>query len=194
MKLIETKLADAHIIELEPIRDDRGFFARAFSAKDLEAAGLKAVVAQTNMSHNVHKGTVRGMHYQVAPSPEVKIVRCIRGAIVDIIVDIRPDSPTYLQNIAVELSSENRRALYVPEFFAHGFQTLTDDTEIMYMVSEYYAPACEAGLRWDDPELKLEWPLPMTVLSPKDAAWPLISSGVPIHTPRRGLAPLVTSP
>jgi dTDP-4-dehydrorhamnose 3,5-epimerase len=115
------------------------------------------------------------MHFQVAPHPEAKLVRCIRGAVVDMIVDMRPDSPTRLQHVAVELSADNRRALYVPAYFAHGYQTLTDDTEVMYQVSGSYEPAAERGLRYDDPELGLDWPLPVSMISTKDATWPLIA-------------------
>jgi dTDP-4-dehydrorhamnose 3,5-epimerase len=136
-------------------------------------------VEQCNLSFNHRAGTLRGMHFQIAPHPEAKLVRCIAGAVLDIIVDVRPGSPTWLQHVAVELSAENRRALYVPPYFAHGYQTLVDGAEVMYQVSGSYVPAAERGLRWDDPELGLAWPLPVKVISNKDASWPLLSERDP---------------
>lgn len=173
MKFIETKLKDAVIIDLEVRSDDRGGFARTFCAKEFEEHGLKPIVAQCNMSFNYKAGTLRGMHYQVAPACETKLVRCTRGAIYDVIIDMRPDSPTYMQHIGVELTEENRRALYVPEMFAHGYQALTDGAEVVYQVGEFYTPGYERGLRYNDPVFKIEWPMPVTVISEKDAAWPL---------------------
>jgi dTDP-4-dehydrorhamnose 3,5-epimerase len=129
---------------------------------------------QVKLSYNVSKGTLRGMHYQAPPAAEVKLVRCTRGAVWDIIVDVRPDSPTYLQHIGVELSAENRKSLYVPQLFAHGYQTLTDDAEVVYQVDEYYAPQTERGLRYDDPVLQLKWPIPVESVSKKDQSWPLL--------------------
>jgi dTDP-4-dehydrorhamnose 3,5-epimerase len=131
------------------------------------------------MSFNYNKGTLRGMHYQVPPAAETKFIRCVRGGIYDVIVDMRPESPTFLQHIGVELTADNRRALYIPEMFAHGFQTLSDDTEVLYLVGEFYTPGYERGLRYDDPALKLEWPLPVSVISEKDANWPLYSVATP---------------
>ncbi|HXG67315.1 MAG TPA: dTDP-4-dehydrorhamnose 3,5-epimerase [Blastocatellia bacterium] len=174
MLFTETDLKGAYVIELEQRRDHRGFFARAFCATEFAARGLKPVSAQCNLSFNYRKGALRGMHYQVAPATEAKLVRCIRGAIYDVIIDLRPDSPTYLSHFGVELTAEGRRALYVPEMFAHGYQTLTDGAEVMYQVSEFYAPQCERGIRYDDPAFGIEWPLPVTDISEKDAAWPLM--------------------
>ncbi len=172
MKFTETKLKGAFILDLEPREDSRGFFARTFCQKEFEAHGLKPIVAQCNCSFNHKKGTMRGMHYQLPPAAETKLVRCTRGAVYDVIVDLRPDSPTYLQHIGVELSEHNRRQLYVPEMFAHGYLTLTDGAEVAYQVGEFYTPGCERGIRYDDPALKIEWPIPIEVISEKDASWP----------------------
>jgi dTDP-4-dehydrorhamnose 3,5-epimerase len=174
MIFTETKLAGAFIVDLELRGDDRGFFARAFCQREFEAHGLEPVIAQANISFNYRRGTVRGLHFQVPPHAETKFVRCTRGAILDVIVDLRPESPTYLQHVAVELTAANRRALYVPERFAHGYQVLEDDTETTYQVGEFYAPAAESGLRYNDPRLAIEWPLPVTDISDKDQRWPLL--------------------
>lgn len=179
MKFIETKLKDAFIIDLELRNDDRGGFARTFCAKEFEEHGLKPTVAQCNLSFNYKAGTLRGMHYQVSPACETKLVRCTKGAIYDVIIDMRPESPTYMQHIGVELTEENRRALYVPELFAHGYQALTDDAEVVYQVGEFYTPGYERGLRYDDPTFGIEWPMPVTVISAKDAAWSLFEA-VPV--------------
>lgn len=175
MIFAETKLAGSWTIDIEPIPDDRGFFARWYCTKELADHGLTPLGAQGNLSYNQYRGTVRGMHMQLPPAAEIKLVRCIRGGILDIIVDTRHDSPTRWEWVGVELNEDNRRALYVPEGFAHGYQTLTDDAEVMYQVSEFYAPGHEVGLRYDDPDLGLEWPLPTASISDKDAAWPLLS-------------------
>jgi dTDP-4-dehydrorhamnose 3,5-epimerase len=174
MKFTETKLAGAFIIDLEPRGDERGFFARSFCQKEFEAHGLKPLIAQANISFNYRKGTVRGLHFQFPPAAETKFVRCSRGAIVDVIVDLRPESPTYLQHVAVELTAENRRGLYVPERFAHGYQVLEANTETTYQVGEFYTPAAESGLRYSDPRLAIQWPLPATDMSDKDQRWPLL--------------------
>ncbi len=174
MQFSETKLAGAYIVDLERREDSRGFFARAFCQKEFAAHGLKPFIAQANVAYNYKKGTLRGMHFQFPPAAETKLVRCTRGAILDIIVDLRPESPTYLQDIAVELNEENGRALYVPERFAHGYQTLHDNTETSYQVGEFYAPDYESGLMHDDPRLSLEWPLPVTVISEKDQQFKLL--------------------
>jgi dTDP-4-dehydrorhamnose 3,5-epimerase len=174
MLFIQTPLAGAFIIELEQKSDPRGFFARSFCTTEFQANGLKPVVAQCNLSYNHRRGTLRGMHYQVAPAVEAKIVRCTQGAIYDVIVDMRPESPTYMQHFGVELTEKNRKALYVPEMFAHGYLTLSDGAEVAYQVSEAYTPGCERGLRFDDPSLKIEWPIPVTVLSDKDRSWPFL--------------------
>jgi dTDP-4-dehydrorhamnose 3,5-epimerase len=151
MKFLRTPIDSVAILELEERRDDRGFFARSFCQDEFVANGLLPDVLQCNLSYNHVAGTLRGMHYQLAPATEAKLVRCISGAIVDIIVDLRPDSPTYRQHVSVQLSASNRRSLYVPPMFAHGFQTLVDRTEVLYQVSERYAPGMERGLRYDDP-------------------------------------------
>ncbi|HUM09626.1 MAG TPA: dTDP-4-dehydrorhamnose 3,5-epimerase [Myxococcaceae bacterium] len=171
MIFTETKLKGAFIIDLERREDDRGFFARAFCQNEFSEHGLKPVIAQANLAFNRKKGTLRGMHFQYPPHAESKLVRATRGAILDIIVDLRPESPTYLQHVEVELTEENHRALYVPERFAHGYQALEDATETSYQVGEFYAPGSEGGLSPFDPRLGLKWPLPVSVISPKDAAW-----------------------
>jgi dTDP-4-dehydrorhamnose 3,5-epimerase len=175
MIINRTPIEGVAVIDLELRSDDRGFFARTFCVEEFGAAGLQTAVEQCNVSGNHQAGTLRGMHFQIAPHPEAKLVRCIRGAVVDIIVDMRPDSPTRLQHVAVELTADNRRALYVPPYFAHGYQTLVVDTEVMYQVSGSYEPTAERGLRHDDPALGLEWPLPVSVISAKDSSWPLMA-------------------
>lgn len=174
MIFTETKLKGAFILDLERREDNRGFFARAFCQNEFKQHGLKPVIAQANVAFNKRKGTLRGMHFQFPPSAETKLVRATRGAILDIIVDLRPESPTYLQHISVELSADNGRALYVPERFAHGYQALEDATETSYMVGEFYTPGVEGGLSPTDPRLGLKWPLPTTEISEKDAAWKLL--------------------
>ena len=176
MKFTETKLAGAFILDIEPIRDNRGFFARIFDPREFTEHGIEPPLAQFNLSYNIHKGTLRGMHFLKPPQAEAKLVRVIRGALLDQIVDIRPESPTYLQHISVELTGDNRRALYVPKGFAHGFQTLTDDTEVLYQMSDFYQPGADTGLRYDDPALGLSWPLPVSEISEKDAAWALLQN------------------
>ncbi|HEV2547900.1 MAG TPA: dTDP-4-dehydrorhamnose 3,5-epimerase [Stellaceae bacterium] len=171
MNLTETKLRGAFIIDIEPHTDNRGFFARVFCQKEMAAHGLKPTIAQANIAFNRKRGTIRGMHFQYPPAAETKLVRCTRGAILDIIVDLRPESPTYLEHIAVELTADNHRGLYVPERFAHGYQVLEDCTETSYQVGEFYTPGMEGGLLYDDPRLGLSWPLPVSEVSPKDAAW-----------------------
>src|SRR5580765_2044843 len=164
MIFTETKLKGAYIIDFERREDSRGFFARAFCQKEFEAHGLKPTIAQANTAFNIKKGTVRGMHFQYPPAAETKLVRCTRGAILDIIVDLRPESATYLEHISVELNEENQRSLYVPERFAHGYQALRDNTDTSYQVGEFYTPSAEGSLRYDDPRLGLKWPLPVTVM------------------------------
>jgi dTDP-4-dehydrorhamnose 3,5-epimerase len=171
MVFAETKLSGAFVIDLERNDDVRGFFARAFCQHEFEAHGLKPVIAQANIGFNRRKGTLRGMHFQFPPAAETKFVRCVRGAILDIIVDLRPESPTYLQHTAVELTAGNHRGIYVPERFAHGYQALEDDTETTYHVGEFYTPGSEGGLLYDDPRLQLAWPLPVSVMSDKDRQW-----------------------
>lgn len=174
MIITRTHIPDVVVIDLELRSDERGFFARTFDAEQFAAAGLNPAVEQCNASFNHRAGTLRGMHYQLAHAPEVKLIRCVRGAIVDQIVDMRPESPTYLQHVSVELTAENRRALYVPAMFAHGYQTLVDDTEVTYQVTGRYTPEAERGQRWDDPALGLDWPLEVSTISAKDAGWALL--------------------
>src|SRR5882762_10973189 len=171
MIFTETKLKGAFTIDIERREDNRGFFARSFCQREFENQGLKPVIAQANIAFNKTKGTLRGMHFQYPPAAETKLVRCTRGKILDIIVDLRPESPTYLQHISVELGEDDHRALYVPERFAHGYQALLDGTETSYQVGEFYAPEAEGGLRFDDARLKLDWPLPLSVISEKDRAF-----------------------
>jgi dTDP-4-dehydrorhamnose 3,5-epimerase len=171
MIFTETKLKGAFILELERRTDERGFFARAFCQNEFRERGLKAVIAQANIASNLKKATLRGMHFQYPPAAETKLVRCTRGAILDIIVDLRPESPTYLEHIAVELNEDDMTALYVPERFAHGYQALRDKTDTSYQVGEFYTPDAEGGLRFDDPQMSLQWPLPVSLVSPKDQAF-----------------------
>jgi dTDP-4-dehydrorhamnose 3,5-epimerase len=170
----ETKLKGAFVIDLERREDSRGFFARAFCQNELKSFGLKPIIAQANIAHNIAKGTLRGMHFQFPPAAETKLVRCTRGAIVDIIVDLRPESPTYLDHVAVELNEENQRAIYVPERFAHGYQVLADNTDTTYMVGEFYTPEVESGLMYNDRKLGLRWPLPVSTISDKDQRFRLL--------------------
>lgn len=174
MKFIETKLAGAYIIEAERLEDERGFFARTFCQKEFAAHGLITTFVQCNISFNKHKGTLRGLHYQIEPHPETKLVCCTQGAIYDVIVDLRPGSPTYAQWIAVELSAKNRRMLYIPEGFAHGFQTLSDESQVFYQMSEFYHPECARGVRWDDRAFGIEWPLSISSISIRDKNLPTI--------------------
>ncbi len=174
MKFIATDIQGVLIIELDKIGDDRGFFSRTFCVKEFRQHGLNTDVKQCNLSFNAEKGTLRGMHYQVAPATEAKYIRCVRGSILDVVLDMRAGSASYLEHVAVELTAENRRALYVPENFAHGFITLTDNTEVMYQVSEYYQPTSEKGLRYDDPKLGIKWPTAISTLSDKDSHWPYL--------------------
>jgi dTDP-4-dehydrorhamnose 3,5-epimerase len=167
-----TPLSGAFTIGLERRGDHRGFFARLFCTEEFAAHGLETAFVQINTSLTQARGTVRGMHYQLPPAAEVKVVRCIRGSLYDVILDLRPDSPTYLRSFGAELTAENRVMMYVPRGFAHGFMTLDEDTEALYLVSHAYAPESERGLRWNDPALSLPWPRPPTELSPKDRAWP----------------------
>lgn len=171
MIFTETRLKGAFVIDLDRRNDERGFFARAFCQNEFREHGLKPVIAQANIASNLKKGTLRGMHFQYPPAAETKLVRCTRGAILDIIVDLRPESRTYLEHVAVELNEDNMTSLYVPERFAHGYQALRDGTDTSYQVGEFYAPEAEGGLRHDDPRLGLQWPLPVSVISPKDQAF-----------------------
>ena len=171
MIFTETKLPGAFILDLERREDNRGYFARTFCQHEFEDHGLKPVIAQANAAFNKYRGTLRGMHFQFPPAAETKLVRCTRGGIVDIIVDLRPESPTFLEHVAVELTASNGRSLYVPERFAHGYQVLEDDTETTYQVGEFYTPSAEGGLSPFDPSLGLSWPIETTEISEKDAKW-----------------------
>jgi dTDP-4-dehydrorhamnose 3,5-epimerase len=169
----ELKLKGAFLIKFEKIEDERGFFARSWCVREAEKHGLKRNMVQANVSFNKKKGTLRGMHYQKEPFQEVKLVRCVRGRIYDVIIDLRPGSPTFCQWIGLELSQDNDRMLYVPENFAHGFQTLTDNSEVNYLVSEFYTPEAEKGIRFNDPFFDIQWPEIQTrTVSIKDNTWP----------------------
>jgi dTDP-4-dehydrorhamnose 3,5-epimerase len=172
MKFIPTPLTDACLIEMEPKSDERGFFARAFCEREFERAGLATRFCQMNTSFNTKCGTLRGMHYQLAPSSEAKIIRCVSGALYDVIADLRPDSPTFGKWHGTTLSAGNRIMLYVPHGFAHGFLTLTDATEVFYLHSAFHAPGAERGIRWDDPWLAIAWPGEPVEISAKDRTWP----------------------
>jgi len=175
LKFLPTPLGGAYVIELEQLDDERGFFARAFCQNEFRAHGLDPVIAQCNISFNCKRGTLRGLHYQTEPHAEAKVVRCTRGAAWDVIVDLRDNSPTRHKWFATELSAENRRSLYVPKGFAHGFQTLVDDTEVLYQMSEFYHPESARGLRWDDPSLAIPWPGPSPVISFRDLEFPTLT-------------------
>ncbi|MEM9921316.1 MAG: dTDP-4-dehydrorhamnose 3,5-epimerase [Bacteroidota bacterium] len=170
-----TSLADAFVIEPEPFKDHRGLFARTFCKKDFDAIGHKKEFVQFNHSLNLQKGTLRGMHYQMPPHGEIKLIRCVRGSVWDVIVDVRRNSPTFLQHFGVELSESNLLMIYIPEGFAHGFQTLEDDTALIYHHTAYYTPTVERGLRYDDARLAISWPLPPVAMSDKDKQYPLLN-------------------
>jgi dTDP-4-dehydrorhamnose 3,5-epimerase len=176
VKYTPTDIDGVTIIDIEPDRDDRGFVSHSFCANEFAAYGLLSHVAQTSLSYNYARGTLRGMHRQVYPHAEAKLVRCTRGAIADVAMDVRPESPTYGKHVMVQLSADNRRSLFLPPFVAHGFQTLADNTEVLYQVSGLYEPAEEQGFRWDDPAFAIEWPLPVSVISERDASWPFLAS------------------
>lgn len=176
MIFTELAIPGVYLVELEQRTDERGFFARTFCTAEFEAHGLAPSMPQANISYNHVAGTLRGMHMQIAPHEEAKLIRCVRGAIRDVIVDMRPESATFLRNVGVDLHQDGRTALYVPEGFAHGYQTLMDSTEVHYPVSEAHAPGFERGYRYDDPSFGIEWPVPVTCISEKDAGWPLRDS------------------
>lgn len=169
----ETKIKGLYVIEPEVKTDERGYFARTFCQEELQKNGLSFNIVQMNRSLTKKKGTIRGMHFQKEPKAEGKIVSCLRGAVYDVAVDLRPGSPTYGQWVAVELTADNRLMFYIPKSFAHGFQALTDDCELQYLMSEFYSPEQASGVRWDDPFFKIEWPLPVSFISEKDRNWPL---------------------
>lgn len=174
MRYTPTDVAGVMIVDIEPQRDDRGFLSQSFSADEFGAIGLISSVAQTNISYNYARGTLRGLHRQGPPHAEAKLVRCTRGAIVDVAVDVRPESRTYRKHVMVQLSADNRRALFLPPYVAHGFQTLADNTEVLCQLSGSYETASEQGFRWDDPKFGIEWPLPVSIMSEEDASWPLM--------------------
>ena len=173
MIFTETELAGACIVDLDRLEDNRGFFARAWCQREFAERGLETRVAQCNTSLSTLRGTLRGMHFQREPVEETKTIRCIAGALYDVIIDLRPGSPTFKRWIGIELTAKDRRMMYVPRGFAHGFQTLEDDTEAFYMVSEFHTPEAEGGVRWNDPAFGIEWPVtPPTQMSEKDRGWP----------------------
>jgi dTDP-4-dehydrorhamnose 3,5-epimerase len=172
MIFTETKLKKAYIIEIKRIEDERGFFGRSWCRKELEDHGLNADLQQANTSFSKKKGTLRGMHFQVHPHEEAKLIRCVRGAIYDVIIDLRPDSPTFKQWTGVELTQDNYKMVYIPEGFAHGYLTLTDDTEVYYNVTAFYAPGAEKGIRWNDSSFQIRWPITPLIISEKDASHP----------------------
>ena len=172
MNISATPLQDAWLIDIEPRVDERGFFARTWCRSEFAGRGLDAEIAQESLSYNRRAGTVRGLHFQRAPHEETKIVRCARGAVFDVIVDLRPNSPTYLRWYGCDLMAENHRALYIPKGFGHGFQTLTDNAEVVYIISSFYNAEAAAGYRYDDPAFGISWPLPVTIISERDLSWP----------------------
>jgi len=174
MIFTETKLKDAYVIDIELREDERGFFARSWCEDEFKKHGLNPRLTQCNISFNKKRGTLRGMHYQVAPFIEAKVVRCTMGAIYDVIIDLRTDSPNFKQWLAVVLTAKNRRALYIPEEFAHGFQTLMDNTEVFYQMSEFFHPECARGVRWNDPEFNIVWPNSDPIVSSQDNDWELL--------------------
>lgn len=168
----KTKLNDVHIVKLEALTDERGFFARSWCKQEFSDQGLVNDCVQTNLSFNKSKGTLRGMHYQAEPHGEVKLVRCMKGAIYDVVIDLREQSSTYLGWLGVELNDENRDMLYIPKGFAHGFLTLRDNTEVFYQMSEFYKPDAARGLKYDDPTFNIQWPIAVQEIAEKDRAWP----------------------
>lgn len=171
MKFTKTPLEGAYVVELERKNDQRGFFARTWCVDEFSKHGLKTNLAQQNMSLTMKRGTLRGMHFQKAPHAETKVVRCTKGAIYDVIIDLRPDSPTHRQWFGIELTSENYNMVYVPEGFAHGFITLEDNSEVSYLVTSFYTPDAESGVRYDDPAFGIKWPIPFTLVSDRDASF-----------------------
>jgi dTDP-4-dehydrorhamnose 3,5-epimerase len=172
MIFTETKLKGAFEIEIKKLEDERGFFGRSWCANEMKEHGLNTNICQSNTSFSKKKGTLRGMHFQHDPYQETKLIRCTRGSIMDVIIDLRPSSPTFKQWIAVELTQDNYKMLYVPEDFAHGFITLEDNCEVTYLVTQFYTPGAEGGIRWNDPAFNIDWPIEPTVLSEKDANHP----------------------
>ncbi len=180
MIFTETSISGAFLVDLERMEDARGFFARSFCQEEFRARGLKTEIAQSNVSFNLKQGTLRGMHLQVSPVAEAKLVRCTRGAIHDVIVDLRPELPTYCRWIAVRLTEDDERALYIPEGVAHGFQALKDNTEVFYQMFAFYTPEYQRGVRWDDPTFGIEWPLANPTISERDRSYPLFDPSKPL--------------
>jgi dTDP-4-dehydrorhamnose 3,5-epimerase len=176
MRFYETELHGAWLVDLDPSHDDRGFFSRIFCTKEFAAQGLETNFVQHNVSFSASRGTLRGMHFQAPPHGEVKVVECVRGAVWDVIIDVRPQSPSFGRWKSVELTAENRRQLYIPVGFAHGFVTLSDDAEVRYLISSFYEPSAASGFRHDDPAFAISWPVPITVISDKDRGWPDFST------------------
>lgn len=174
MRFSQVDIPGARIVDLDRHEDERGWFARAWCAREFAKEGLAASVVQVNVSRNRRAGTVRGMHFQLPPSEEGKLVRCLRGRVFDVVVDLRPESPTHRRWAGVELDEASGRALYIPPGCAHGFQTLQDDCELLYLMSEFFDPATATGVRYDDPALGIRWPRPVTEISEKDRSWPLL--------------------
>jgi dTDP-4-dehydrorhamnose 3,5-epimerase len=177
VKFTETRLQGAYLVQPEPLPDERGFFARTWCVREFGSFGLETRLVQYNISYNRRKGTLRGMHYQVPPFEEDKLVRCVRGAVHDVIIDLRRNSETFGKHIGVTLSAENRSMLHIPKGFAHGFLTLEDDTEVYYQMSEFYAPECAKGFRWDDPAFGIDWPGEVRIISEKDRSYPDFEPG-----------------
>ncbi len=180
MNFTAAQIAGAWLIDIQRLGDERGFFARTWCERELTARGLDPAIAQESISWNLRKGTTRGLHFQRPPHDEVKIVRCTRGAIFDVIVDLRPDSPTFRRWQGVELNADNRRAFYVPKGCAHGFQTLVDETEVAYLISAFYAPESSTGYRYNDPAFGVSWPLSAAIISDNDLRWPDFSAEAPV--------------
>ncbi|OGE78140.1 MAG: dTDP-4-dehydrorhamnose 3,5-epimerase [Candidatus Doudnabacteria bacterium RIFCSPHIGHO2_01_FULL_46_14] len=174
MKLHKTNLEGVYVVELEPKEDERGSFTRIFCQNELSGQGISFNIAQSNLSINKHKGILRGLHFQKPPKAEDRIVQCLKGAIYDVALDLRPDSPTYGKSFAAELSESNPKSMYIPKGVAHGFQTLADDSRVLYFMSEFYSPEHYFGVRWDDPALGLDWPIKNPILSSQDQNWPYI--------------------
>ncbi len=181
MQYVTTPIPDVYIIELEQKGDERGFFARMFCSDEFTSRGLEGTFVQANDSYSKSRGTLRGLHYQLPPHAETKMVRCLQGSIFDVVVDIRPESPTFTQWFGMTLSSENRKMMYVPEGCAHGFLTLEEDSEILYLVSAAYSPNAERGIRWNDPAFSIEWPLQPVVISERDSIHPEFSDEASQH-------------
>jgi len=179
VRFTETAIEGAFVVDLEPYADARGFFARAFCVEEFAAHGLASAMVQTNLSFNRQRGTIRGLHYQAEPMPERKLFRCISGASFHVLIDLRPGSASYGAHLGIELTAAGRQALYIPELCAAGYQALSDEAEVLYMVSQFYSPTHERGIRYDDPAFGIAWPLPPVGVSSKDEAWPLfeVSAG-----------------